>query len=353
MIKMFFKVICLPFIILILFNSSVLADEIDYTKVYHPLINNAELSITQGDYAVALAYYREAFAAVPTSFVRDYYNAAICAVLVNNKKYTLNFLEELAKKGVSIEYLSKQPVFNSLQIDKQWRKFNKKYPKYRLHYENNVNLDLRADLDELYARDQYFRQAKGGLRVHADTINKIETANTKLFLQLVEKYGYPGEGLIGVKDTIEDLPRFSIIIQRQTKARKGYDFSEILSAAIRQGRIMPKAAAYLLEQQEGSNKYGSKAYVKVSCSSCDEKNAPSDLDRYLEDKRSKKEVTKINERRQNLGLEPLEDYKKKVLFNLRDNRFRLAYTWSVVNYHVPSKEAAKVMLERLAVAEVE
>jgi hypothetical protein len=351
--NIFLKAICSTFILLILLTSNVLADKADYTKVYYPVINNAELSITQGDYGVALAYYREAFAAVSTPFARDYYNAAVCAALVNNKKYTLNYLEELAKKGVSITYLEKQPVFDSLQTTKQWRKFRKKYPKYRQHYESNINLDLRADLDELYARDQYFRNAKGGLRVYADTLAKIEVANTKKFLNWVEKYGYPSESLIGVKDTIEDLPRFSIIIQRQTKARKGYDFSKILFEATQQGRLMPKVAAYLLEQQEGTNKYGSKAYVKVSCNSCNENKPLANLDRYLEEKRSDKEVVRINELRKDLGLEPLADYKKKVLYSFQDNRFKLAYAWSVVNYQVPSKEAAKVMLERLAIAEIE
>jgi hypothetical protein len=354
MTNLFIKPFCFTFtMLLVLVAGNVFADEVDYTKVYYPVINNAELSITQGDYSVALAYYREAFEAVGNPFARDYYNAAVCAMLVNNKKYTLNYLEALAKKGVSITYLESQPVFASLQTSKQWRKFNKKYSKYRQHYEDNVNLDLRADLDELYARDQYFREAKGGLRVNGDTINKIEAANTKKFLQWVDKYGYPSETLIGVKDTIEDLPRFSIIIQRQTKARKGYDFSKILYDAVSQGKIIPQAAAYLLEQQEGVSKYGSKAYVKVSCSSCNEKKPLADLGRYLEDKRSEKEIAQINERRQNLGLEPLSDYKKKVLYSLQDNRFKLAYAWSVVNYQVPSREAAKVMLERLAVAEIE
>lgn len=337
----------------VLMAASSFAGDLDYTKAYHPLINKAELSILQKDYASALLLYREAFKAVPTPFARDYYNAAVCAMLLKDKKLSVGYLEKLATKGVSIDFLAQQPVFDSLQTTRQWRKFKKKYPKYRQQYESQINKDLRADLDELYARDQYFREAKGGLRVYADTLRKIEKANTKQLLEWVEKYGYPGESLIGVGDTLEQMPRFSIIIQRQTKARKGYDFSKILAEAVQQGRLSPQTAAYLIEQQVGRSKYGSKAYVKISCSTCEDESHPDSMERYLEEKRTEKELLTIEANRQKLGLETFEDYKKKVLYSLGDKRFRLNYSWSVVNYQVPSKEAAKVMMEKFVVADAE
>ncbi|GAB3202645.1 hypothetical protein ABID22_002737 [Pontibacter aydingkolensis] len=337
----------------VLLAGNVFASETDYTKVYHPVINKAELSILQKDYAGALALYREAFKVVPAPFARDYYNAAVCAMLLKDKKQSLGYLEKLAAKGVSIDYLENRPVFDSLQSTKQWRKFKRKYPKYRQQYEKQVNLDLRADLDELYARDQYFRQAKGGLRVYGDTLNKIEAANTKKFLSWVENHGYPGEDLIGVGDTLEQLPRFSIIIQRQTKARKGHDFSKILEAAVQQGRLSPQAAAYLIEQQVGRSKYGSKAYVKINCSTCENEEPLDKMKRYLEENRTEKELLTLEANRKKLGLESFEDYKKKVIYSMTDKRFKLNYAWSVVNYQVPSKEAAKVMLENFVVADAE
>ena len=334
----------------VLLAANARAGDIDYTKDYYPLINKAEISILEKDYAAALSLYQQAFKAVPTPFARDYYNAAVCAMLLKEKNESLDYLEKLALKGVSLDYLAKQPVFDSLQTTKQWRKFKRKYPKYRQQYEKQVNLDLRADLEELHARDQYFRQAEGGLRVYGDTLRKIEVANTRQFLQWVEQYGYPGESLVGVGDTLEQLPRFSIIIQRQTKARKGHDFSKVLTDAAKQGRLSPQVAAYLIEQQVGRSKYGSKAYVKINCSTCKEDDSLDDMDSYLEEKRTEKELLTIDANRKLLGLEPFEDYRKKVLYNTEDRRFKLGYAWSVVNYQVPSKEAAKVMMDNFVVA---
>lgn len=285
---------------------------------------------------------------MPAPFARDYYNAAVSALQLEDEKQAYTYLKQLVLKGVSLPYLERQQAFDSLQATKGWRKFERQYPRLRSKYEETLNKELRADLDELYARDQYFRLAEGGLRVHGDTIRKIEAANVKSLLAWIEQYGYPGESLIGVADTLEQLPRFSIVIQRQTKARKGYDFTDILTKAVREGRMAPQAAAYLLDQQAGKSLYGSRALVKVNCTRCKE---DKNLQRYMVEKMSGSDLEQIDENRAPLGLEPLEGYRRKVLFGLANSIFKLNYDWSVKEYVVPSREAANVLLEGLTAAE--
>ena len=339
-------------LLLFSFATAAHADTLDYVKAYHPVINQAELKVVDGQYEDALRAYQQAFAAVPSPFARDYYNAAVCATLLGEERQARKYLEQLALKGVSLAYLERQEAFDALQSTRHWRKFKRKYPKRRRTFEQTANLDLRADLDELYARDQYFRQAEGGLRAYRDTLKQIEDSNVKLLLSWIEAHGYPGEGLIGVADTLEQLPRYSIVIRRQTKARKGYDFTAILTQAVHQGNIDPQAAAYLLDQQAGQNKYGSRAFVTINCTKC-KKEAEQEkiLAGYLEEKRSAEELERVNQRREALGLEPLEDYKRKIRYALQDDRFKLGYTWSVTTYQVPSKEAAEVLMEKLTGAE--
>lgn len=342
--------ILLYFVLLLLVQQYTFAQEApDYTQVYHPVINEAELLVVDRDYQQALNTYKKAFAAVPSPFSRDYYNAAICALELQDRKQTFNYLEELVQKGVGLEYLEQQPVLDSLRSTKHWKKFAKKYPKRREKYEQKLNKELRADLDELYARDQYFRQAEGGWRVHGDTIRKIEDANTKLLLGWVEEYGYPGEDQIGLADTLELLPRFTVVIERQTKARKGHDFTEVLTEAVQQGHIAPQAAAYLLDQQAGTSKYGSRVFAKINCGQCTGDDELGSLDDYMTTKISRKEEERVDKRRKEVGLEPLELYKYKIVHIGDKNReqFILTYPWSVINYVVPSKEAARVLLEKL------
>jgi hypothetical protein len=325
----------------------------DYVKDYHPRINKAETLVVAQDYAGALNHYKDAFAAVPRAFARDYYNAAVCATLAGNEKQAINYLEKLVETGVSLEYLESQEVFAPLQEHKGWKKFVKKYPKRRKAFREKTDLDLRADLDELWARDQFFRQAKGGLKVHGDTIRKIEADNVKKLLAWISQHGYPGERLIGVADTIEQLPRFSIVIQRQTVARQGFDFTPVLTKAVREGHLDPHAAAYLMDQQQNKNLYRSKVLAKVNCNNpkdcADDKELGDLSNRYLTQKISEEEEAQANELRAALGLEPVAEYREKMRYALQDPRFKLGYDWAVINYRVPSKEAAKVLVESMAV----
>ncbi len=355
MLRGFFKVILLATLLLLLSTPFAKAnDNPDYVKAYYPTINQAELSIVEKDYAKALEYYEQAFNAVPTPFAKDIYNAAVCATLVNNEKAAFAYLDKLLLKGVSLPYLQRQQAFDTLRTSKQWEKFAKSYPKRRRQFKRKADLDVRADLDELYARDQYFRQAKGGLRVYGDTLRKIEASNVDALLKNIKKHGYPGENLIGVADTLEELPRFSVVIQRQNKLNNGHDFKEVLEQAVHEGQLTPHAAAYLIEQQEGRNLYKSKALVKVRCENpndCKGKKKLKTIGRFLVEDLSKKEIKQVNELRSELGLENLSDYKKKVLYSLEDKRFKLGYSWSVANYYVPSREAAVVITKGYVVAE--
>ncbi|PRY07831.1 hypothetical protein CLV24_12221 [Pontibacter ummariensis] len=342
----------LALLLLFVFSAAGATDSPDYVKVYHPTIQRAELAILNEQYGEALNAYQQAFEAVPSAFARDYYNAAVCAMLLEEEKQAFSYLEKLVQKGASLPYLEQQQAFSPLQEGRRWKRFKRKYPKRRKAFEQAANLDLRADLDELYARDQYFRQAEGGYKMHRDTLRAIETANTLNLLNWIAEYGYPGEELIGVADTLEQLPRFSIVIQRQTRAMDGYDFTEILMQAVHDGKLAPQAAAYLMEQQAGKNRYSTKAFVKITCNGCKEGEQLKGEATYFVENMNPQELQRIDARREQLGLEPLEEYRRKVLYSLKeDNRFKLNFPWSVANYFVPNEEAAAIMKEKLITAE--
>ncbi|MFT2009207.1 hypothetical protein ACMA1I_11070 [Pontibacter sp. 13R65] len=339
----------LPLLLLFLLGSFYAFASPDYTEVYHPHINKAELALAQKKYETALEHYQQAFAAVPSPFARDYFNAAVCATHEGREKLTYNYLEELALKGVDLDFLKRQRGFKPLQESKKWRKFERKYPKHRRKYRDRVNLDLRADLDELYARDQFFRQAKGGLRMHADTLRKIEASNVKRLLSAIETHGYPGENLIGVGDTMELLPRFAIVIERQTRFMDGYDFTNILQEAVRQGRLAPHAAAFLIEKQ-GFGEYKTRALVKITCGKpkdCENDKRLPDLSKFMKENLNETQEQQINEQRLALGLESLTDYRKKVLFSLNQQEFDFNFPGAVSYYIAPSNEAAHVLTEKL------
>jgi hypothetical protein len=69
---------------------------VDFTKVYHPIINDAELALIDSSYVEALDLYAAAFQNVDKPFAKDFYNASICAFYANKQTLMFEYLTKLA-----------------------------------------------------------------------------------------------------------------------------------------------------------------------------------------------------------------------------------------------------------------
>lgn len=120
----------------------------DFTRIYHPIINEAELAIVDTNYFEALDSYKEAFANVKHPFAKDYYNAAICASMVGKLSLTFEYLEKIVEKGYPSDSLRKDVFFHYVaDTCKRWNDFEKQM---RL-VKPNFNTELRDTLNKLYA----------------------------------------------------------------------------------------------------------------------------------------------------------------------------------------------------------
>ncbi|WP_435356891.1 hypothetical protein [Emticicia sp. SJ17W-69] len=120
----------------------------DFTRIYHPIINEAELAIVDTNYYDALDYYKEAFANVKKPFAKDYYNAAICASMIGKLPLTFEYLEKIVEKGYPSDSLRKDVFFHYVaDTCKRWPEFEKQM---RL-VKPNINWELRDSLNKLYA----------------------------------------------------------------------------------------------------------------------------------------------------------------------------------------------------------
>lgn len=119
----------------------------DFTRIYHPIINEAELAIVDTNYYEALDFYKEAFANVKHPFAKDYYNAAICASMVGKLPLTFDYLEKIVEKGYPSDSLRKDIFFHYVaDTCKQWNDFEKQM---RL-VKPTINIELRDSLKKLY-----------------------------------------------------------------------------------------------------------------------------------------------------------------------------------------------------------
>jgi len=96
----------------------------DFTRIYHPIINSAELAIVDTNYYEALDYYKAAFNNVKKPFSKDYYNAAICAAMVGKMPTMFDYLEKIVEKGYPSDSLRKDAFFKYVaDTCKVWKKF--------------------------------------------------------------------------------------------------------------------------------------------------------------------------------------------------------------------------------------
>ena len=120
----------------------------DFIRIYHPIINEAELAIVDTSYYDALDFYKAAFANVRKPFAKDYYNAAICAAMVGKIPLTLEYLEKIVEKGYPADSLRKDVFFHYVaDTCKRWNDFEQRM---RL-VKPTINWAIRDSLKSYYA----------------------------------------------------------------------------------------------------------------------------------------------------------------------------------------------------------
>ena len=237
----------------------------DFTRIYHPIINEAELAIVDTNYYEALDFYKEAFANVRNPFAKDYYNAAICAAMAGKLPLTLEYLEKIVEKGYPSDSLRKDIFFHYVaDTCKRWTAFEKqmKLVKPNINWELRDSLksyytlvtkvvhtpltpELRAFFNENFKKRQdtltvagkkevftqvifpdslyYFGDLPQNLKIQQDSLKKINYAkyavNSKIAFQktlgLIEMNGFPDETLIG-------LSGFDVGNAREAAAAPGF-----------------------------------------------------------------------------------------------------------------------------------
>lgn len=119
----------------------------DFTRIYHPIINSAELAIVDTNYYEALDYYKAAFDNVKKPFAKDYYNAAICAAMLGKMNTVFDYLEKIVEKGYPSDSLKKDIFFHYVaDTCKAWGKFEQQM---RL-VKPDINWEVRDSLNTYY-----------------------------------------------------------------------------------------------------------------------------------------------------------------------------------------------------------
>lgn len=310
------------------------ATQIYSIEDYYAYTNKAELCITDSKYLEAIDLYQKAFKTKHNGFSKDHYNAALCAALTG-KYYLANlYVKKILNRGYPIDSLSTSRSLKSFRQTKYWKSIVREYPTILKRYRDSTNKILADSLDLLYYRDQLYRTKLGKYKLYGDTIRKIDIENDRLLRNIIATYGYPNEKIIGSEKSLSPRKDFDLIIWHQTSLNFIYDYSSLLIKEVNRGNIDPHRAAELIDNQRSDmSLYGTELFYRCTCDDgCSE-----DINRIIKNKLyyftiSEKRLTTLNQNRKQIHLETIEEYRKKVLFNLRDRRFAFFYLAGIPTY---------------------
>ena len=203
------KITCLLF--LVLFHTSVHST----ITPYYALINKAELSICDHDLITANDYYKQAFRLLPAPFSKDYHNAIICAMETNQTALARKYLKRLLSRGCTQEYL--QLLFRSIDTVNPGKNY------YLLKGLRNDTLKRNAAasfINNIIKQDQDLRRWSktkytGDINQQAiDTLRLADAAHILALSRYFKQHGIPGEDVLGNwQGHVIFAPGYDIVIQ--------------------------------------------------------------------------------------------------------------------------------------------
>jgi len=281
---------------------------------YHKKARFIDSLIIDSCYKEAILSYNKLFSNYDFIFAEDCFRAIQTATYIKDTINAFQFLDKGIKQGITMQRILKDSVLIDLKkYHKSWSNFEKKYCNLRETYLASINSELRLNINKLYNLDQKYRDKH---ELHPWNFlwrpliwNKWKKITKSIveneLIPLIEQYGFPGEKLIGLdeasfhnkqkNDAINSYYAFIILIHYYSIPRPS-SLNSILLREIKKGNISPKQYASIIDFQA---QWGKKKYYKGL--------------HYNEWHKSKniKDLPKINANRIAIGLESLDEKKRK------------------------------------------
>jgi len=300
--------------LLLIFTFSIFTNALTAQSVgerYNNFVNEAELSIADGNYKEALAKYNQAFTETGIEFVIDLYNVAVCANKEKNKDQFFLFAERLADKGVGTK-LFERKVFEDYSGSRAFLKIKQKAEKVR-QKNFKANRQYLSDLDEFRKKDSVYNKLRltkyRESWVLPDTLEVLFRNNTINLFNYIKKNGYYSEKKLGVAITLDNgLDDFKLpsdvflhyLEMGKDKSLKN-EIKEMYISGMKRGEIKPCFLTHYIEMgNRVFNDIGNYAFKIFECEIYRLREIP--------------ELDKINKNRRMYLQGSLYDYEKKLVF---------------------------------------
>lgn len=180
------------------------------SQSFQAIIQRANHLYDQGEYLRSAQEYQRAFE-LQSGTAGQFYNAACSWALAGDTLQALLYLNIAADKSWHDLPLIKQDKdLTSLHTTKGWSQLLARVEKNYFQHEENLDLQLKAKLEQIYVRDQTLRQLyqnaeeKFGkdseeLKFFWETMARQDSVNLAETLEILEEKGWVGTSVVGGK----------------------------------------------------------------------------------------------------------------------------------------------------------
>jgi hypothetical protein len=271
----------------------------DY-NLYYAGINKAKLALVEDSLEIGVAHYANTFQKFDFAFARDCFNALEVACILRDTDNVDYFIRRCMAQGVGFELLAQDSMLTFFKATEHWRLLLNAKDSIRNSYVNQINWEVRAEVNSMFAQDQKIRDSAYKNRFNVFKIRRLkkqlEALDRILVLRLLEitqKYGFPGEKLIGL-DTESMHPKINdqdinagmpIVIFIHHFSQPNESFNKVLIDQLRTGNLSNEHYAIISDFQY---EYGKERFGKVCC--------------YSQRFSSKESTEVVNRNRKEIGL---------------------------------------------------
>lgn len=193
-------------LILLILIPTVCSGQTGNYRNYHHKIIKAEEFIVAGQFNESLEIYRMLTHTYEYVFLRDIKVAVQLSAYLSDTNNLFYFLEKGMNKGLTSKEIMKMKVFRKFKNDNRWKNLKANKDQFRKEFEGNINLQLRAEIKEMFNEDQ-----KRAIRVALTPLKQWRKRYTnrkfvpnnrkqvRRINQIIDQSGYPGEKIIGDK----------------------------------------------------------------------------------------------------------------------------------------------------------
>ncbi len=258
------------------------------------IIKASDAAFEKGDYAKALPLYLSALEKGANG-IRVFARIAACYARTGARDEAFRYLDKAIGTGRELEHLKSiagDDDFDGLHGDARWPATLKKYlSAWEPYLKNASGNKLRLELIKMEAEDQIFRAL-------IDELSGVDAKNTARLKEIVAKHGWPGKSLAG-----EDGAEAAWLLVQHADADVAFQKQclELMKPLLEKGEISKRNYAYLTDRVLVAEKkpqvYGTQFERK------DGDFVPFPIE----------DEANVDRRRQAMGLQPLAEYKKRLL----------------------------------------